>query len=132
MQSYRGGAVIWRLPRTLVARIDAASREMGGTPFIVLMAAFQALLCRYTDQAEINVGTPIAGRTRTEIEGLIGFFVNTLVLRASLAGNPGFGELVGACATSRSRGTPTRTCRSRSWWRRWTRSAASATRRSSR
>jgi amino acid adenylation domain-containing protein len=94
VQSFRGGAVEWRVPGRLAARIDAASREMGGTPFIVLMAAFQALLCRYSNQSEINVGTPIAGRTRMEIEGLIGFFVNTLVLRASLAGNPTFTELV--------------------------------------
>jgi amino acid adenylation domain-containing protein len=95
VQSFRGGSVSQRFPGRLAARLDAVSRELGGTPFIVLMAAFQALLCRYTNQPEINVGTPIAGRTRTEIEGLIGFFVNTLVLRASLAGNPSFAELVG-------------------------------------
>ncbi|HEY0403918.1 MAG TPA: amino acid adenylation domain-containing protein, partial [Blastococcus sp.] len=95
VQSFRGGAVGWRVPGRLSARIDSVSRELGGTPFIVLMAAFQALLCRYTNQPEINVGTPIAGRTRMEIEGLIGFFVNTLVLRSSLGGNPSFAELVG-------------------------------------
>jgi amino acid adenylation domain-containing protein len=94
VQSYRGGVASWRLPSGLAERLAAAAREMGGTPFIVLMAAFQALLCRCTQQLEINVGTPIAGRTRVEVEGLIGFFVNTLVLRTSLAGNPTFAELV--------------------------------------
>jgi amino acid adenylation domain-containing protein len=94
MQSYRGGLVHWALPRPLTARLDAAARELGGTRFILLMAAFQALLSRHTGAASINVGMPIAGRTRVELEGLIGFFVNTLVLRTSLGGNPTFAELV--------------------------------------
>ncbi len=57
---------------------------------MTLLAAFQALLFRYTGQDDIVVGTPIAGRTRSEVEGLIGFFVNTLVLRTGLGGNPTF------------------------------------------
>ena len=55
---------------------------------MTLLAAFQVLLHRYSGQEDIAVGTPIAGRGRTELEGLIGFFVNTLVLRSNLAGNP--------------------------------------------
>ena len=55
---------------------------------MTLLAAFQVLLHRYTGQDDIAVGTPIAGRGRTELEGLIGFFVNTLVLRTDLSGNP--------------------------------------------
>jgi non-ribosomal peptide synthetase component F len=62
---------------------------------MVLLAAFQALLGRYSGQADFAVGTPVAGRTRAEVEGLIGFFVNTLVARADLAGGPTFRELVG-------------------------------------
>ncbi|HSD82298.1 MAG TPA: amino acid adenylation domain-containing protein, partial [Anaerolineae bacterium] len=54
----------------------------------------QALLFRYTGQSDIVVGSPIANRICTEIEGLIGFFVNTLVLRADLSGNPTFRELI--------------------------------------
>ena len=85
---------------------------------MTLLAAFQALLCRYTGQDDVAVGTPIAGRTAREIEGLIGFFVNTLVLRADLSGDPSFRELLrpgaggGAAAPTR-----TRTCPSRSWSR---------------
>ncbi|MFL6192561.1 MAG: amino acid adenylation domain-containing protein, partial [Thermoanaerobaculia bacterium] len=94
VQSSRGGLVLRRVPHRLEERLETFSRKMGATPFIVLMAAFQALLGRFTNQPEVNVGTPIAGRTRTEIEGLIGFFVNTLVLRASLGGNPSFARLV--------------------------------------
>src|SRR5690242_6745904 len=59
------------------------------------MAAFQVLLFRYTGQSDIIVGTPVAGRTRTETERLIGLFVNTLVLRTNLSGNPNFLELLG-------------------------------------
>ena len=62
---------------------------------MTLLAAFQTLLYRYTGQEDIVVGSPIANRTRTEIEGLIGFFVNTLVLRANFADNPTFRELLG-------------------------------------
>nr|MDP9121185.1 amino acid adenylation domain-containing protein [Acidobacteriota bacterium] len=93
-RSYRGGMVPWQLPSGLSSRIAAASLEMGGPPFIVLMAAFQMLLHRQTGDPAINVGTPIAGRTRLEIEGMIGLFVNTLVLRTSFTGKPAFAELV--------------------------------------
>ena len=61
---------------------------------MTLLAGFQALLSRYTGQSDIVVGTPIAGRTRAEIEPLIGFFVNTLVLRTDLSGEPSFLELL--------------------------------------
>ncbi len=59
-----------------------------------MLAAFQTLLCRYCGQQDIAVGTPVAGRTRQETEGLIGLFVNTLVLRTDLSNNPTFKELL--------------------------------------
>jgi non-ribosomal peptide synthetase component F len=62
---------------------------------MTLLAAFQTLLHRYTGQDDILVGSPIAGRTRTQTEGLIGLFVNTLVLHTDLAGNPTFREFLG-------------------------------------
>ena len=61
---------------------------------MTLLAAFQTLLYRYTGQEDIAVGSPIAGRNRQEIEGLIGFFVNTLVLRTDLTGAPSFLEVL--------------------------------------
>ncbi|HKC12183.1 MAG TPA: amino acid adenylation domain-containing protein, partial [Vicinamibacteria bacterium] len=64
------------------------------TVFMVLLAAFQALLHRYSGQDDIAVGVPIAGRKRSELEDLVGLFVNTLVLRTDLGGDPGFREAV--------------------------------------
>ena len=93
--SYRGATLDFVLPADLTDRLRAVSRAAGATLFMTLLAAFQALLHRYTGQPDINVGVPIAGRTRAETEGLIGFFVNTLVLRGRLAGNPAFRELLG-------------------------------------
>ncbi|HJX28511.1 MAG TPA: condensation domain-containing protein, partial [Thermoanaerobaculia bacterium] len=82
------------LPAELTERLKALGQGEGVTLFMVLLAAFQALLARSTRQTEIAVGTSVAGRDRTELEGLIGFFVNTLVMRTDLGGNPGFRELL--------------------------------------
>ena len=62
---------------------------------MTLLAAFQAMLCRYTGKEDILVGTPVAGRNRREAEELIGFFVNTLVMRGDLSGEPTFREFLG-------------------------------------
>lgn len=70
------------------------AKAEGMTLFMTTMAAFQTLLYRYTGQEDFLIGSPIAGRNRTEIEGLIGFFVNTLAWRASVQGNPTFRELL--------------------------------------
>ena len=75
---------IWRL----------LARRHEATPFMVLLAGFQALLGRLTGAEDLTVGSPIANRNRAEIEPLIGFFVNTLVLRGDLAGDPTFRELI--------------------------------------
>ena len=83
----------------VVGRVDGVvhelSRRQGATLFMTLLGAFQTLLSRYSGQEQVCVGTPIAGRNRSEIEGLIGFFVNTLVLRGDLSDNPSFAEFLG-------------------------------------
>jgi amino acid adenylation domain-containing protein len=78
----------------LSAGVQRLGRELGATPFMVLLAAFQALLQRHTAQEDLCVGTPVAGRNRIEVEGLIGFLVNTLVLRSDLSGGPTFRSLL--------------------------------------
>jgi non-ribosomal peptide synthetase component F len=70
-------------------------RQSGATLFMTLLAAYAALLHRYTGETDLLIGTPIANRGRAEIAGLIGFFVNTLALRARLDGGPTFRELLG-------------------------------------
>ncbi len=93
--SYRGASHEILLDEQLTEAIHELSRQEGVTPFMTLLAAFQLLLSRYSGQEDVSVGAPIAGRHRTEWEGLIGFFVNTLVLRTDLSGNPTFRELLG-------------------------------------
>ncbi|HEY0604518.1 MAG TPA: amino acid adenylation domain-containing protein, partial [Herpetosiphonaceae bacterium] len=92
--SLRGALQRFTLPKTLSEELVALSRREGVTLFMTLLAAWQIVLARYSGQDDIAVGTPIAGRTRAETEGLIGFFVNTLVLRADLSGNPSFHQLL--------------------------------------
>src|SRR6185436_10309618 len=93
--SGRGAVQVFSIDREGRAGLTALSRRHGTTLFMTLLAGFAALLGRHAGQDDLAVGTPIAGRTRVEIEPLIGFFVNTLVLRADLSGDPGFGELLG-------------------------------------
>ncbi len=78
----------------LSARLQALSRQEGVTLFMTLLAAFQAWLARVTGETDIAVGSPIANRTQTELEGLIGFFVNTLVLRTDVSEDPSFRDLL--------------------------------------
>ncbi len=90
MLSSSEGRVRFALSSETSAALIATSRENGVTPFMLLLAAFCVLLYRYSGQSDFAVGTPIAGRNRTEIEELIGFFVNTLIMRADLSGEPSF------------------------------------------
>ncbi|MCP4573218.1 MAG: amino acid adenylation domain-containing protein, partial [bacterium] len=94
VQSFRGGAEPLHLPATLTRDLNELGRREGTTPFMTLLAAFQALLGIRSGQDDFAVGTAVAGRNLAEIEGLIGFFVNTLVLRADLSGNPDCRELL--------------------------------------
>ena len=94
VQTFPGARQSLALSKTLTRKIKALSDQEGMTLFMVLLAAFQTLLHRYTRQDDIVVGSPIAGRTRSETEGLIGFFVNALVLRVDLSGDPTFREVM--------------------------------------
>jgi amino acid adenylation domain-containing protein len=93
-QSYAGASYIFQYSRAVTERLAQISRESGSTLFMALLAAFKILLHRYTGQTDLVVGTPIANRNRTELEGLIGFFVNTVALRTDLSGDPSFREVL--------------------------------------
>jgi amino acid adenylation domain-containing protein len=94
IQTFAGARHYTELPAGVADRLRAFSRRERVTLFMTLFAAFDVLLWRYSGQDDVVVGTPIAGRTKSELEGLIGLFANTLPLRTSLAGNPPFRELL--------------------------------------
>ncbi|WOI61863.1 non-ribosomal peptide synthetase [Streptomyces fradiae] len=92
---HRGGRVRFTLDAALTGAVEAVARQARATPFMVTLAAWQAVLMRRSGQEDIVVGVPTAGRDRPELAGLAGMFVNSLVLRADLSGDPSFGELLG-------------------------------------
>ncbi|HEU4556898.1 MAG TPA: amino acid adenylation domain-containing protein, partial [Longimicrobium sp.] len=94
VQTYRGASVPLELSLELLERLQALGRSEGATLYMTLLGAFQVLLSKYAGSDDVVVGSPIAGRTRGEVEGLIGFFVNTLVLRTDLGGDPSFREVL--------------------------------------
>jgi hypothetical protein len=91
---YLGEARTMVLPQELAAAVKALSRSERATPFMTLLAAFQLLLARYSGQDDLLVGVPVAGRGRSELEGLIGCFINVLLFRAQLNGEPAVREFI--------------------------------------
>ncbi|MEU8702271.1 amino acid adenylation domain-containing protein [Streptomyces sp. NPDC048680] len=90
-----GASQPWELPEDLVRAARALGDEEGATLYMTLLTAFTVVLARFADTEDVAVGTPVAGRTRAEVERLIGFFVNMLVLRTDVSGDPSFRELLG-------------------------------------
>jgi natural product biosynthesis luciferase-like monooxygenase protein/amino acid adenylation domain-containing protein/non-ribosomal peptide synthase protein (TIGR01720 family) len=95
VQTYQGAQHRFTVPKPLAEALGALARREGATTFMLLMAAWQVLLSRYSGQEDFAVGTAVAGRNRPEIEPLVGCFVNSLPLRADLSGDPTFLELLG-------------------------------------
>ena len=94
VQGFAGTTQSDSLPAELVAALKTLSKSEGVTLFMTLLASFQLLLSRYAGQEDVVVGTPIAGRTRPEVEPLIGDFVNMLAMRTNFSGDPTFRELL--------------------------------------
>ncbi len=94
IQTFNGATEAVRISAETAAGLRELGRREGVTLFMTLLAGFEILLGRYSGQEDIAVGTPIANRTRGEIEGLIGFFVNTLVMRVNIGGDPTVRELL--------------------------------------
>ena len=95
VQSFRGATHPFQLPRETWEAVSALARRSGATPFMALLAAFDAVLHRWSGTEDVVVGSPVAGRAQAETEPLIGVFLNTLALRADLSGDPTFAELLG-------------------------------------
>jgi amino acid adenylation domain-containing protein len=93
-QSFRGATETFQLPAKLLEQLKTMGREQQATLFMILEAAFMALLHRYTGQDDIVVGTPISGRTHSETQNLIGLFLNTVLLRAKFNDRQNFLSLV--------------------------------------
>ncbi|MGN9909815.1 amino acid adenylation domain-containing protein [Phytohabitans sp. LJ34] len=94
-QTSSGAVHTFRLDAALTGALAAVGRAGGATPFMVLLAGFQALLGWYAGQDDFAVGVPVSGRGQPQAEGLVGLFVNTVVFRADLDGDPSFAELLG-------------------------------------
>ncbi len=90
----------FRLNAGVSGGVRALARREGATVFMLMLAAFSTLLARYSGQADIVVGSPIANRDRPELEPLIGSFMNPLPIRVDLSGNPTFSELLGRVRSS--------------------------------
>ncbi|WP_246028052.1 non-ribosomal peptide synthetase, partial [Paenibacillus xylaniclasticus] len=82
VQSYAGSRIAVQTGTELLERLNDLARESGTTLFMVLLAAYKVMLSKYSGQEDIVVGTPIAGRTHAELQGMLGLFVNTLALRS--------------------------------------------------
>ena len=94
VQTFNGSFELFEIQSNILTKLNQLAKQTDTTLFMILISAFQIMLYRYTNQDDINIGTPIANRNRAEIEGLIGFFINTLVMRGNLFGNPTFKELL--------------------------------------
>jgi len=94
VQTFNGAGIPINIPAAVTSKIKQLSQKQGTTLFMTLLAGFKVLLSRYSGQQSIAVGTPIANRNRSEIEGLIGFFVNSLVMSTDLGGDPSFTEVL--------------------------------------
>ncbi|HEX8559654.1 MAG TPA: condensation domain-containing protein, partial [Pyrinomonadaceae bacterium] len=95
VQTYRGSSESLRLDAELTRRLKELGGARGSTLYVVLLAAFQVLLHRYTGQKSLTVGSPAAGRGHAGFSEVVGYFVNPLVLRADLTGDPTFEEFLG-------------------------------------
>ncbi|GAB1543387.1 hypothetical protein NUACC21_60610 [Scytonema sp. NUACC21] len=94
VQTYRGASHSFKLNEELTQNLAELAKAEGATLFMSLLAAFQVLLYRYTNQEDILVGSPTTGRSRNEFAGIVGYFANPVVLRANLSQNPSFKEFL--------------------------------------
>jgi amino acid adenylation domain-containing protein len=94
LQSNKGAVSGFKTDKPLSDKLNELSKAKGTTLFMTLLSAFKVLLYRYSNQSDITIGTPMAGRQQQELEGLIGFFINTLALRDELNPEHSFDQLL--------------------------------------
>jgi amino acid adenylation domain-containing protein len=94
LQSTKGTSISFKIDQALTNQLESLSNTLGASMFMTLLSAFKILLYRYSNQTDITIGTPIAGRQHQETEDLIGFFINTLVLRTELDPQNGFTDVL--------------------------------------
>lgn len=95
VQRFRGASHTFSIEGDLVSRLRGLARSEGATLYMLTLAAFQTMLCRYTGQEDFLVGSPTAGRSRADFDGVVGYFVNPVVLRADCSGEPSFRIFLG-------------------------------------
>ena len=93
-QGFEGARQFLRCPDGMLENFKALCRKEGSTVFMTMLAAFGTLLWRWSGQEDMLIGTPVSGRSRTELEPLIGYFSNSVVLRMNMGGDPTFRELL--------------------------------------
>jgi amino acid adenylation domain-containing protein len=94
VRSYLGDHMSMMLDMPAREGLRAAARDSDATLFVAMLALFSTLLSRYSGQDDVVIGTPFAGRNRTELESMVGYFINPLALRVDLSGDPTFSELL--------------------------------------
>jgi len=96
-QGTAGATHVFRLPATTADGLGRLARQLRSSPFMVAMAAYATLINRVSGTDDVLIGTPVGGRTESELDPLIEFFVNTVPVRVDLSGATTFGELVQRC-----------------------------------
>ncbi len=91
-QTFRGTSIELNLSRELTEELETLTRKQQATMYMTMLTAFEIFLSRYCGQKDFVIGSPIAGRTRIELEQILGFFANTIVMRANISGNPTYIE----------------------------------------
>ncbi|KEO82567.1 non-ribosomal peptide synthetase [Tumebacillus flagellatus] len=94
VQTFNGKGITFELPEALVEQVETLSRAESVTSYVTLLAAFQILLARYTGQEELLIGSPTAGRSRPEFEGVIGYYANPVIMRTRLQPQQSFRQLL--------------------------------------
>lgn len=94
VQTTRGEVLQFALDETLVKNIEQLGKSQNITPFVITLAAWKMLLCRYNQREDIAIGVPTSGRSHPDLEGLIGFFINSVIIRTQWANNESLKEII--------------------------------------